>query len=377
MAAGTVRTYQGPVISETPTRDSSSVTRVRTHHAGIDLLRIVAALLVFTAHVQGDIGVIGGPLGRELDGGRVGVVIFFALSGYLLYRPFVLGRVSTARYVVTRLARIYPAYLLALVGVSLLSADRTFIDHPVPYLLLAQNYVPELSANPFLGVSWSLQLEMTFYFLLPAVALLVQRLSRGSVGLHLAWLGLIGVLSLVSALVLSPHLITFWQQFFPLVAWLFVPGMCLAVLEDRLPAWIGTRPVVVVGAVLVAAGAWFAPWINQDVLTAAGSATLVAWVLVRRPAMPDWVALGAALSYAFYLWHVDVIRLVRSWGPWPVATIIALVVTCAIAYGSYRLVERPVLTAAKGFRDRPRTHPPAHAVLAPVPTPVPAPESGR
>jgi peptidoglycan/LPS O-acetylase OafA/YrhL len=375
MAPGPDRAYQGAVTSQTPTVAISSAVPARTHHAGIDLLRIVAALLVFAAHIQNHIGVVGGPIGQELEGGRVGVVIFFALSGYLLYRPFVLGRVSTWRYVVTRLARIYPAYLLALVGISILTADRTFLDHPAPYLLLAQNYVPELASSPFLGVAWSLQLEMTFYFLLPAVALVVQRLSRGSVGLHLAWLGLIGGLSLMSALVLSPHLVTFWQQFFPLIAWLFVPGMCLAVMEDRLPAWIGTRPVVVVGGLLVAAGAWYAPWINQDVLTAAGSATLVAWVLVRRPAMPHWVGLGAALSYAFYLWHVDVIQVVRSWGPWPAAAVIALVVTGAIAYVSYRLVERPAQDAAKGLRDRGRraAGPPPLPVLAHAQ----APESGR
>jgi peptidoglycan/LPS O-acetylase OafA/YrhL len=323
------------------------------HHAGIDLLRIVAALMVFVAHVQGYIGVTGGAVGQELDGGRVGVVIFFALSGYLLYRPFVLGRASTWRYLVARISRIYPAYLCALLGISLLTADRTFLDHPAAYLLLAQNYVPELFGSQFLGVAWSLQLEMTFYLLLPAVALGLRRLSLGTTGLHLVWLGLIGGLSLAASLVLSPHLSAYWQPFFPLVAWLFVPGMCLAVVEDRLPGWLGTPPVLILGALLVAAGAWVAPWVNSDVLTASGSATLVAWVLVRRPAMPRWVSLGAALSYAFYLWHVDVIRTVATWGPWPVAAAAALVGTGAIAYASYRFVERPALAAAKGFHARP------------------------
>ena len=330
----------------------ASGSRPRVHHAGIDLLRIVAAMMVFIAHVQGSLGVSGGPVGRELDGGRVGVVIFFALSGYLLYRPFVLGRVSTVQYVVARFARIYPAYLLALIGLTIFTADRTFLDKPAAYLLLAQNYDADLFGNPFLGVAWSLQLEVTFYLLLPGVALAIRRLSLGSTGLHLAWLGTIGGLSLVSALVLSPHLTPFWQPFFPLIAWLFVPGMCLAVLEDRLPAWLGRPPVLVAGSLLVAAGAWVAPWVNSDVLTAAGSATLVAWVLVRRPAMPAWVGLGAALSYAVYLWHVDVIRLVAPWGPWPVAAALALLITGAIAYASNRVVERPMLTLAHRVRGR-------------------------
>ena len=349
MAAEIDRGYQGTVTTDSARADSRS----RTHHAGIDLLRIVAALMVFAAHIQAYLGVGGGILGRELDGGRVGVVIFFALSGYLLYRPFVLGRVSTWRYVVARLARIYPAYLCALVGLTILTADRTLLDHPAPYLLLAQNYVPDLFGMPLLGVAWSLQLEMTFYLLLPGVALAIRRLSLGSTGLHLTWLGLIGGLSLVAALAASPHLTPYWQPFFPLMAWLFVPGMCLAVLEDRLPRWLGTPVVPIAGGLLVAAGAYAAPWANSDVLTAAGAATLVAWVLVRRPAMPRWVGLGAALSYAFYLWHVDVVRVVSAWGPWPITAPLALVITGAIAYASYRIVERPFLRASKGFGARP------------------------
>ncbi|HTC85517.1 MAG TPA: hypothetical protein VK656_02370, partial [Candidatus Acidoferrum sp.] len=182
--------------------------------------------------------------------------------------------------------------------------------------------------------------------------------------LHLAWLGLIGGLSLAAGLAMSPHLMSFWQPMFPLVLWLFVPGMCLAVVEDRLPAWLGRPAVVIVGGLLVATGAYVAPWPNSDVLTASGAATLVAWVLVRRPTMPRWVGLGAALSYAFYLWHVDVVRFVAPLGPWPIAVPVALAVTGAIAYVSYRCVERPVLDAAHGLGKRGRSAPTAAAKAA-------------
>ncbi|HEY0444483.1 MAG TPA: hypothetical protein VGC90_09690, partial [Candidatus Limnocylindrales bacterium] len=45
-----------------------------------------------------------------------GVMIFFALSGYLLYGPFVRGPVAVAPYLVRRIARIMPAYLVAAFG---------------------------------------------------------------------------------------------------------------------------------------------------------------------------------------------------------------------------------------------------------------------
>ena len=74
---------------------------------GLDVMRGVAALMVFAHHVQ----VPGNPaLASGLD---AGVLIFFALSGYLLYQPFVAARqagetIDLWVYAIRRAARILP-----------------------------------------------------------------------------------------------------------------------------------------------------------------------------------------------------------------------------------------------------------------------------
>ena len=106
-------------------------------------------------------------------------MLFFAFSGYLIYRPFVMGDVDLRRYAVHRLRRIVPAYLLALVGVTLLTGDRTFLEQPLTYLLFLQNYDLALWQG-FLGVSWTLVLEVLFYLTLPVIAILIARSPRAS-----------------------------------------------------------------------------------------------------------------------------------------------------------------------------------------------------
>ena len=71
--------------------------------AVLDAVRAIACVMVFLAHASeydGD---------GALIGLKNGVMLFFALSGYLLYRPFLRGPVDLRRYAVHRIARIVPA----------------------------------------------------------------------------------------------------------------------------------------------------------------------------------------------------------------------------------------------------------------------------
>src|SRR5687768_11287352 len=144
----------------------SNTASGRSH--ALDAVRAVACLMVLVCHVSihhGD---------ESLDGLKNGVMLFFALSGYLLYRPFVMGDVDLRRYAAHRIARIAPAYVVALVGVTLLTGNRAFVDQPLTYLLFLQNYSTE-TFQGFLGPSWTLVIEVLFYLTLPLVALMIGR----------------------------------------------------------------------------------------------------------------------------------------------------------------------------------------------------------
>ena len=162
-------------------------------------------------------------------GGVAGVYMFFVLSGFLLYRPFLRGPVPLKGYAIRRVARIYPAYLFALIGLSLITGSQTFWQHPLQYLLFLQNADSTLFQG-FVGVTWTLEMEVGFYIALPFLAMAVQGRPRRVLALAIpslvAWL-------MVEATIGSTPNVTL----FPLYGWMFAAGMLLAMAIER-----GWRP---------------------------------------------------------------------------------------------------------------------------------------
>lgn len=100
-----------------------------------------------------------------LDLGKLGVILFFMLSGFVI--PFSLRPTSAApikQFVVSRLCRLYPVYWLSLLLILV------FQPWPITMggLKIALNFtmfqkflmVPDLN-----GVAWTLQIELAFYIL--------------------------------------------------------------------------------------------------------------------------------------------------------------------------------------------------------------------
>jgi len=93
----------------------------------LDAIRGAAAVAIVIYHA----GIVTGfnvlsPIGALTARLSVGVPVFFALSGFLLYRPFVVARrisgprVDIRRYYRRRLVRIVPAYWLVIACVVLI-----------------------------------------------------------------------------------------------------------------------------------------------------------------------------------------------------------------------------------------------------------------
>lgn len=345
-----------PILSEVVTAREARRPTPQAHttpagrSVGLDAVRAIACVMVVLCHLT----VFGG--GEELVGLQNGVMLFFCLSGYLLYRPFVRGRVELHDYVRNRAVRIVPAYLVALVGVTALSGDRTFLEKPLTFLLLMQNYDPS-TWQGFLGVSWTLVLEVQFYVALPILAMLV-----GGSALRLSVLGA-GSFLFVLALAMQPwdvdpRLVT---STFPAMFWAFVPGMLLALRPDGdrrfRSSWF-----LIAGIALLIVGT-SSPWASVDVPSALGSFFIVAWTVARQPDLgrvAPLAAAGAAITYSMYLWHVDVIR--ASGGG-----LTAVIAGVAIAGTIYLLIERPILRLGRAKRSRAA---PMASMPAPVVSPV-------
>jgi peptidoglycan/LPS O-acetylase OafA/YrhL len=303
--------------------------------AGLDALRAVACLLVVGFHAHTVAHVSFGPLDPVVDGGDQGVYIFFALSGYLLYRPFLAGRFDLRSYAIKRAARILPGYYVALVALTLLTRSSLPLEHPGPYLAIASSY--ELPLRSFLGSAWTLSAEVLFYVTLPVIAAAAR-------GREAAVLGILALLSIATSIGLrlqGTDGAALLLASYPAVFYAFVPGMLLAVAQARRPAELaefGRWPFLVAGVALIVAGTLLRQ-LPIAIGTGVGTPLVMAWVLDRRlPAARTLVFLGGA-SYAMYLWHKD---LFIAFG------VVGGLIAAIGAAASWALVERPILDWAHG-----------------------------
>ena len=143
----------------------------------IDALRGIAALLVIWLHVS-EIFVHISPetsaqgtsfydLARVFGFGRIGVVIFFAISGFVICRSLT-GNIfeGSRKFITRRILRLYPAFWVSIV-LGLPSIWWLF-DKPFGWNAVAFNFtmLPELfGKQPIIGLYWTLETEIVFYIL--------------------------------------------------------------------------------------------------------------------------------------------------------------------------------------------------------------------
>lgn len=359
------------------------------HRPHLDGVRALAVALVLLFHF----GVPG------IDGGFVGVDVFFVLSGYLitgLLRRQLEddGGIRLGRFYARRARRLLPASLIVLLAVVVgswfaldavrnqdVGRDAVSAALYVANLRFAfyagEYFAPGDTASPVLHY-WTLAVEEQFYLAWP-IALLVgwrvaARLSRsprvvvlGAVGLGIAASATLSVLLAGSPLTYyGPH--TRAYQLLAGAALALLPSAPGAVADGVRGRRLADGAALAGGAALVAlaltvddAGSY--PGL-AGLAVAAASVALVLGV-DRAPAGIAARVLGHAapaavgrLSYSLYIWHWPIIVL----GPGLVAELdlpawtggrpALVVVTLVAAVGSYLLIEQPVR-----FRLRPHARP--------------------
>jgi peptidoglycan/LPS O-acetylase OafA/YrhL len=163
----------------------------------VDGLRFIAIGFVFLQHTQQTVvhnAIAAGThmdlVARCLDLARFGVEVFFAISGFILGLPFAEAALRGAApvrlksYFLRRLTRLEPPYLLALavsfvMGIWCFGQNgREMVPHLVASAGYAHNIVYGPIHNPFNPVTWSLEIEVQFYCLMPLIALVYWIPSR-------------------------------------------------------------------------------------------------------------------------------------------------------------------------------------------------------
>jgi peptidoglycan/LPS O-acetylase OafA/YrhL len=295
-----------------------------------DSVRALAALTILAYHVA----FVSGGLGDDwLVGLNVGVPMFFALSGFLLYRPWVAARLAGAPppssrvYAVRRVLRILPAYWVALVAIALVAGrDEVFAwPEALIYFGLAQAYFPEHFTGG-IGQAWTLTVEVAFYAALPLIAVLARRLPGPVLrGEAVLLAGLVAVSFAWRAVVLAA-VDPSDPAYFPLLVALpaqldvFAGGMALAVLsaagrEGRAQSagWAVAAAAYVVLSLWRPAGETVRVVLEHELQAVVAVGLLAPAVLgaggpVRRVLAWRPLAWVGLVSYGVYLWHLDVLR---------------------------------------------------------------------
>jgi peptidoglycan/LPS O-acetylase OafA/YrhL len=368
----------------------------RRYFPAVEGMRGVAALLVLGGHV---VQVNSLPeSSRALTGYWIavfGVVVFFTISGFLLYRPFLAARATgrsvaafTPSYLWRRAVRIFPAYWVAITVLAIWPGlEGIFSEHWWRYYLLIQTYWPVHYGLP---VAWTLCVEVAFYVALPLIAIFLASRGVGSGRRHaLSWelLVLLGlaVFSLAwrGGISTKPSLVFLGLSLLGTFSW-FATGMLLAVAQVAHPSalrrfrrllaqpllcWpLAVAIFALVPLLLPDNGAFDTPGpgvvVAQTValglagLLAIGPSTLgdgsrlVTVALANRGA----VFLGT-ISYGIYLWHYQVL----TWLIHQVAVLelpahllsiglLALTISVGLATASWFLIEKPLMRRARSVK---------------------------
>ncbi len=340
----------------------------------IQALRGLAALMVLFFHMRPhwDLAPLLAVTGAATRWGFSGVDIFFALSGFVVYR-------SAQRTIPTkgiwpfarkRLARIYLGYWPVLVLIVLLTIFVYHSSLPTGKKMLFSTLLlyPNIWDN-WLAPAWSLTMEVYFYVWIALITLMPARHQLAAICCAMAVLLVWGVGWLVG----DPARVFQGQQ--PLRYALtglgleFLAGALIARAYDH-RAWVfqnqNARTTAPLCAVLIAAGLALgttSPYFDRvEVMRAASfgvvgvSALMLALMLEQtRFAPPAWLVAVGDASYSPYLLHTVLLdfsgRLRGKWGLTSpdalLAFLLALpVVIVLLSLLWYRWVEKSTLKLA-------------------------------
>lgn len=321
----------------------------------VDSLRLFAASIVvlfhiYESHVTND--VIKSFLNSGI--GIAAVLLFFMISGYVL--PFTVRKgLNLREFFISRVCRLFPLYFTALAvigfgGATGLIVHWAYMWDSSPFVWLANILIVQdfVGARPFLGVSWTLAIEMIWYVLFfVAFALLGKRAgpvmdviaAMGMIALALLSLAMETRIPLGRPAMIYACILGFQFNRYSVgelskagVMWSVARFMAVTSFTNYVAFGFFAHQHVVLGAVL-------ASWIGAPLVFAA---------VVLTPRLRESAVLNRGLlpyvgvmSYSIYLLHPIAIAIATQYVSQGWQPAVALGLTAIFAFAGYNLVELP------------------------------------
>lgn len=339
------------------------------YRSDIDGLRAIAVLLVLLFHAKFSF----------ISGGFVGVDVFFVISGFLItviiQKEVLQNRFRFKTFYLRRIKRIAPALITLLVITTipaylfLFPSDfEVFARNLIHAFLTTSNFFlwqntggyfsPNTDLFPLLH-TWSLAVEEQFYFIWPALFILLVKITKQAHLGKICFIACIGLLGLSIYLAnTSPHSAYF---LLPARAFELMMGAVLAINYAHLPATsqranhflslLGLSLIVIPSLLISKANVFpglnaFWPCLGTVLLIISGKNNDTMGVVNRFISHKPIVFIGL-ISYSLYLWHWPIFTFIQYLGLELDGVIRLLAITLAfvLAYLSWRFVEQPIRLA--------------------------------
>jgi peptidoglycan/LPS O-acetylase OafA/YrhL len=372
----------------------------------VEGMRACAAMGVVLTHVAFQTGTSGGVIGRLLHRFDLAVAVFFALSGFLLWRGHAAAarglrhRPRTGHYLRSRLVRIMPGYLVAVIVILTLLPEANHASRTVwlANLTLTQVYVP-LTLTAGLTQMWSLSVEVTFYLALPILAFLAYRLPvRARVPLiaavavaSLGW-GLLPIHTAegVNFLNWPPAYASWFAAGMLLAEWTVSPlGWPHALARNRLAITAVALVAYLISASPLAGPKDLVPATLAQFVVRTSMGAVVAWALLaplvldrpddRHPWLGNRVMVTMGRwSYGLFVWHLAALVMVFPMvgtfmfnGDLIIVFVLTTLLGFAMAAVSYALIESPCRNALRRWEYRKQAPiPPLDSSVSDAPEPA-------
>ena len=306
-----------------------TVTTGERRFAGLDLLRVAAALALMICHAGFWLAPFAWPVETWFLLGHLGVEVFLVCAGFLAARRALAApSFAAARSIMHGVLRLWPLYALFLVVNVLLGPVGTMSPPSLlPYVVLGQNLAWPHPA--FFGEAWIVAAAMLLVVCVPLLGARLRRMTAAQ-GMLLLIGGIVLGWTLRALVVVAsdPEFDTGVRKILALRLDLPFYGVLLAWLAVHAPvAWRRWRaPLAVVGSCVLLLVGWIHLAVALDGSTFArvvlpglcdlGWALLVPWAaqLAMAPQPARLLATGADAAYAGLLSHMTSLRVLAVVG---------------------------------------------------------------